>query len=384
MNERDRFEGIVDSLNEAMLDDARWPGTSALIDEAFRTKGNVLTFGGEIPTGTIEIFFTKCYYRGVDRSAWLQDYFRHYHREDEHLPRLRALPDSKIVPVADLFSEEERKTSRMYNEALVRRHGQKGLTMRLDGPGGSRIVWGIADPIDASGWSSAQIEMIARVLPHLRQYVRVRSALAEAGALGASTTELLDNARVGVIQLDRRGRIVDANDSARELLRRNDGLSDQSGVLHAAAPEDNDRLQALLAQAMPRFGEQGASGSMMVRRPSLLARLALHVNPVANREVDYRSRQVVAALVLIVDPVKRARIDPGVVEAVLGLTPVETQIAVLLAEGRTARQIAAATGRGYSTVRTHLKHIFAKLGVSRQLEVAQLVLALSSLPVSRD
>ena len=38
----------------------------------------------------------------------------------------------------------------------------------------------------------------------------------------------------------------------------------------------------------------------------------------------------------------------------------------------------------YSTVRTHLKHIFAKLGVSRQLEVAQLVLALSSLPVSRD
>ena len=74
MNERDGFEGIVDSLNEAMLDDASWPGTSALIDEAFRTKGNVLTFGGEIPKGDIEIFFTKCYYRGVDRSAWLQDY----------------------------------------------------------------------------------------------------------------------------------------------------------------------------------------------------------------------------------------------------------------------------------------------------------------------
>ena len=256
-------------------------------------------------------------------------------------------PDSKIVPVASLFSEEERKTSRMYNEALVRRHGQKGLTMRLDGPGGSRIVWGIADPVDASGWSSSQIDLIGCVLPHLRQYVRVRTALVEAGALGTSATELLHSVRAGVVQLDRHGRIVEANDYARALLRRNDGLSDRGGELLAATPADNDRLQELLAQALPRFGERGASGSMMVRRTSLVARLALHVKPVTNREEDYRSREV-AALVLIVDPLDRARIDPGLVEAVLGLTPAEAQIAVLLAEGRTARQIAAATGRGYN------------------------------------
>ena len=56
----------------------------------------------------------------------------------------------------------------------------------------------------------------------------------------------------------------------------------------------------------------------------------------------------------------------------------------MLAEGRTIRQIAEATGRGYSTIRTHLKHVFAKLHVSRQFEVAQLVLGLASLPVSRD
>ena len=41
-------------------------------------------------------------------------------------------------------------------------------------------------------------------------------------------------------------------------------------------------------------------------------------------------------------------------------------------------------GRGHDTVRTHLKHVFAKLGVSRQLEVVRLVLALSRLPLSRD
>ena len=105
--------------------------------------------------------------------------------------------------------------------------------------------------------------------------------------------------------------------------------------------------------------------------------------PVAIREVDYRSRSV-AALVLIVDPMDRVGLEPEFAQEVLGLTPTEAEIAIQLAQGRTPRQIAAATGREYSTVRTHLKHIFSKLGVSRQFEVAQIVFALSSLPKTPD
>ena len=254
--------------------------------------------------------------------------------------------------------------------------------MRLNGPRNSRIIWGIADPFDASDWSSPQIDMVARVLPHLRQYVRVRTALVEAEALGTSVAALLDNTRTCVVQLGWNGQIVEANDRAVELLRNSDGLSDRDGTLSAATPKANVALQTLLARALPRFGDLGASGSMTVRRPSLLPRLVLHVKPVANRERNHRSRNV-AALVLIVDPVERARIDSRVLAAAFDLSPAETQVAVLLAEGQTTRQIAATTGRGYSTVRTHLKHIFAKLGVSRQFEVAQLVLTLSSLPRSR-
>ena len=167
------------------------------------------------------------------------------------------LPDSRIVPTADLFSKEELKTSLAYNEGSRRYGEQNGLIVRLDGPSGSHIVWGIADPVDASGWSSSRVAMIARILPHLRRYVRVRSALADAGALGASLAELLDNTHAGVIHLDRGGRVVEANDSARELLRRDDGLSDAGGTLHAAWPEDDTRLQALLARALPRLVGRG-------------------------------------------------------------------------------------------------------------------------------
>ena len=383
MGEPNAFERILDSLNEAMLDDARWPRASALIDEACGARGNFLVFEDGLPQDNIRILFAKTYYRGEDRAAWLKEYYRTYYPVDESLPRWRQLPDSKIGRTAELFSEEERRTSIAYNEAAPRFEYDNGLSVRLDGPGGSRIVWGIANPVDSRGWTTSRVDVVARVLPHLRQYVRVRSALVEADALGASATELLTNTRVGVIHLDGRGRIVEINDSAGELFRRNDGLSDAGKELRATWPDDDERLKELLAGALPHLAGQGVSGSMLVRRDAPLPTLALHVKPVSSRVADYRSRRV-AALVLIVDPVTRVRVDPDLVEATLGFTPAEAEIAAMLAEGRTLRQIAAATGRGYSTVRTHLKHMFAKLGVSRQFEVAQTVLALSSLPTSRD
>ena len=383
MSQQDEFERIVGLLNEAMLDDARWLEASALIDEALGSKGNHLVFSNQSWNEDIDVLFVRFCYRGEHHTALEREYFQTYYPVDDHLPGLRRLPDGKIAHVRDTFLEQDLAKSVMYNEGMPRFGFQNGLNVRMGESFQSRIIFGIADPIEANEWSSGQLDLIQRLLPHIRQFVRMRLALIESGVLATTLGQILENAGTGVIQLDRRGRIVAANDSARALLRSNEGLSDRDGVLRAAMPEDNDTLQNLLARALPRFGEQGASGSMMVRRPSLLPRLVLHVKPVANREVDYRSRHV-AALVLIVDPVERVRIDPGLVAAALGLTPTETEIAVLLAEGRTAPEIAEATGRGYSTVRTHLKHIYLKLGVSRQFEVAQLVLALSNLPVSRD
>lgn len=143
---------------------------------------------------------------------------------------MRRLPGGTITPIVDLFTESELKTSPAYNEAFPRYNVQNGLNVRLDGPGSSHIAWCIGDAVDADGWSTSRIRMVARMPPHIRQYVRLRSALAEARALGASVIELLDNPRMGIIQLDWGGRIVAANGRAWEPLRQKDGLTDEGAV----------------------------------------------------------------------------------------------------------------------------------------------------------
>ena len=382
MSQQDAFDRIVAALHDAAFDDARWSATSALIDDACRAKGNMLVFGDGQSQGDVEIFMTRFCYRGQRDEEAEREYFRVYYPRDERVPRVRQLPDGQLVHVRSLYTEQEVKSSATYNEALPRSHTQRSLHVRLDGPDGSRIVWVLADSIDAGEWSPAQIGLIERLLPHVRQYVRVRHTLADAGALGGSLTELLDTTSSGVIQLDRRGRIVEANDRARSLLRRGDGLSDQGGYLHARTPADNAALQRLLARALPRYGRHGVGGSMMVKRALDLPRLVLHVSPVDGGGTDIRARRV-AALALIVDPGGRARIDPELVAATLDLTPMESRVAVWLAEGKTVRDIARAMGRTEHTIRWHMKNIFNKHDISRQFELVQLVLALAGLPEPR-
>ncbi len=382
MIQQDVFDRIVASLHEAMLDDTHWMAAAALINEAFGVKGNMLVCGDGPYRAGIEIFFARHCHRGQRHEEWERLYFDVYHPMDERVPRLRRLPDSRLVHVTDLYTDEEMQTSPVYNEALPLFDAGNSLNVRMDGPHGSRIVWVLGDPVDANGWSSVQVETIELLLPHLRQFVRVRQALADAGALATSLAELLDNTRFGVIQLDWRGRIVDANDRARDLLRRADGLTDQGGFLRALSPDDNTQLQRLLARALPPFGAQGASGSTAVWRSPELPRLVLHVSRVADGETGFRPRRV-AAIVLVVDPGRRSRIDPGLIAETLGLTPAESEVAALLAEGRTLRDIAAATGRSESTIRWHLKHVFSKHGIARQAELVRLALSLADLPAPR-
>ena len=206
--------------------------------------------------------------------------------------------------------------------------------------------------------------------------------IADADALGSSFGQLLENSRYGVIQLDRRARIVAANDRARGLLRPSEGLSDRHGALSALTPKANDELQRLLARALPPFGAPASAGSMTLGRPSGRTRLVLHITPVAERESDFRAHRV-AALVLIVDPGDGTLIDPSLVAAALNLSPIEGRLAVLLAAGHTVRDVAAMTGRTEGTIRWHLKKIFRKQGISRQTDLVRLVLSLDRFPTSR-
>ena len=80
-----------------------------------------------------------------------REYLNTYHPIDERVPRFRQLPARRLVHITDLYTAEELKTSRTYNELLPRAGMQDSLNVRLPGLAGSHIGWGLNDPVDAEG-----------------------------------------------------------------------------------------------------------------------------------------------------------------------------------------------------------------------------------------
>ena len=375
MSDQDAFERILASLCDATLDDTCWPATSALIDEACGITGNALLVG-EGPPDDIRVLFVGLYWRGQRQEDLEREYLEVYHPIDEHVPRVRQLPDSRLVHVRDLYTAEELKTSATYNEMFPRARGQDGLNVRLDASDGSHITWALGDPVDSDGWEPSKITLLEALLPQVRQFVRVRQALVRAEARDTTAAALLDDSRIGVIHLDRRGRILEVNDRARRILRRGGRLSDNNGVLSAREPDDQCRLEQLVADALPASGAVPVSGSMPLGRSSRLPPLVVHVQPVGGAQPDYGARHI-AALVLIVEPGRHHRIDPGVVAKTLGLTPAESRVAVAVAEGKSVRAIAEAAGHTKDAIYWHLKHIYKKQSISRQADLVRLVLSIA-------
>lgn len=377
MGDQDKFERVLVSLYDAMLDETLWPATSALIDAACAIQGNAVMIGTG-PRDALRVSSRGFYFRGEQREDLEREYLEVYHPIDEGVPRFRRMPDSRLVHTTELYTAEELQTSPTYNEFLPRLNAQDGLGARLVEPDGSHISWATADPVSPNGWESSQFTMIRALLPHIRQFVRVRQALATVGALGASMTALLDTTQIGIIHLDQNGRIVEANDRARAILRQGDGLSDQGGVLVARVPADRNRLEQLVAAALPTSSTPAVSGSMPLRRTSVWPPFVVHVKPAGSRQRDFGS-QGVAAQVLLVEPGHASRIDPALVAAALGLTPLESQIAAWVTAGKTVREIAETTGHTERAVRWHLHQIYHKHDLSGQVDLVRLVLSVTVL-----
>ena len=379
VNPDDAFERCLGLLHEAALDDARWPAATALVEEAVGTVGNALIVG-EGSGDDVRLHFARALERGERVQERVRAYFRDYYAHDEAVPRIRRLAHGRLVHAADLYTEDEKKTSPTYNESMPRSSSEKGLFARFDGPDRLRIIWNLGNPVGGRDWQSDRLRLLARLLPHVHRSVLIRQALAAADALGGGLAGLLDNERIGAVQLDRGGRVLAANGPALAILRRGDGLVDRDGALDARLPADRARLQSLLGGALPDpWGAAPGGGSMTVRRPSGGPRLALHVSPVGDGEADFGGRRV-AALVLLVDPARRPRIDPVRVAEGLGLTASEGRAAALLAEGRPVLEIAALTGWQAGYVRRLLKRIYKKQGISGQVSLVPRVLALDALP----
>lgn len=224
-------------------------------------------------------------------------------------------------------------------------------------------------------FTDAELAELDAFVPHLRRAFQTHLALHAAQMLRGALAEAVDLLPTGLILLDQRRNIVLKNRGADRILKLSDGVRCDGGGPSADDARENAELQVLIADALDssRGGQAVSTGFLAISRPSGKKSFATMVAPLLGGGGTVRGDAAVA--ILIADPDAGRIQDSEVLAALYSLTHSEAELVRLLSEGLSLEEVAERRGVSMNTARSHLKHVFAKTGTSRQGELLRLVLS---------
>jgi DNA-binding CsgD family transcriptional regulator len=224
--------------------------------------------------------------------------------------------------------------------------------------------------------------LLRLLLPHVRKALDIRHVLGVAQHQLAGAEALADASATPTFLVARTGRVSHHNAAARTLLDQSDALTLRDSVLTATQAGSKELLRKLFHDAALPASTQWAASSqeklahaLSLERPSGRQPLQLLASPLSGKNRQHSQADLV---LLVTDPEQPVNYPDGVLRALYGLTPAQTEIANGLLTGYTLDEIACLRKVSVGTVRQQLKSIMNKTGVGRQSDLVKLLMTLPS------
>lgn len=179
----------------------------------------------------------------------------------------------------------------------------------------------------------------------------------------------LDLLSFGVVLLNREGEVLFANCMARGLSEARDGIA-LDRTLTAFDASANRALRAAVEQALAAPQSQVPVTTVVPREGGQRDLLAL-----AFSLGDAGSATVPAVAVFVLDLEQRSQVPADVLAQLFGLTPTESEVANLLAQGRRSDEVAELLQVSATTVAFHIRNLLSKTHTRRQVDLVALLLA---------
>ena len=210
------------------------------------------------------------------------------------------------------------------------------------------------------------------IVPHLRRSVTISRIMDAKEGHGAALAETLDGLSAAVFLLDPVGRIMHANAQALTMIAQAAIVRSAAGKLMVVNLAADRALHDFLLSAAKGDSAIGGKGIAVPFTVEGSERYVADVLPLTTgaRRTAGSLHSAVAAVFL-----RKASLDlPHPLEALASAFKL-TRVAVVMGivnVGR-ASEVAEALGISEATVRVHLKKIFDKTGVGRQVDLVKLV-----------
>jgi len=212
------------------------------------------------------------------------------------------------------------------------------------------------------------------LLGHIQRAVHLHVRLHKIESERAVYAGAIDQMKVGAIILDQTGRVLSVNQRARDLLAQRDGVALRNESLVLSTREQTLELRERVDRVIANQQKGGAAVIEVMRIPrSGGGEFGLVIRPVPTNQWT-EAEAVPTAAIFLSDPLEQAEAPVQVIKQLFGFTQAEATLALLMANGLTLDEAAEEMHVSRNTVRTHLRAVFAKTGVTRQPMLVSLIL----------
>lgn len=360
----ERFGATVRQIYAAAADPSLWPSALHAIEDYAGSAGAVIDLVPKTP--------------GVPGSAYAGRFTMEQCAEyaRDHMPACRrvahaiAHPEIPIHYDALILTESEMDRDPVY--AWLGRHGLRYyIGAHLPSTALHHLSFSLQRSRRQGHVQAPDIAAFKLIAPHVGQAIQLAESIGGLSGRWRLGLSLLDGLPQAVFALDGRGVILFANRAAEAVLADGDGLVAANGALACRSAVQQPALDALVAGAADPVAA-GGGGWLRVARASGRLPYALLISPLEPGDADLSGFRP-CVLAVTHDPARRLSPDGRALSALYGLTGTEAKVASALAEGHSLASVAACLGIASGTVRTHLKSVFRKTGVSRQQDLVRVI-----------
>jgi PAS domain-containing protein len=309
---------------------------------------------------------------GVFNREVARRYERDFAALDPAPPAFMKQPVGTAIPTYRLLPEEKRRPGIFFSEFFRPLGLEECLGGTLAAANGRFAMVGLHRSPDRAAFDDNDIAKLERLMPHLARALQLRRSFVALDRRNSALAEACDRLAAGMVGLDEGGRTLFANEAARRMSARDDGLAlDRSGRPYAADRAANQRL----AELRRDVALGGSGGLIRVPRPHGEPAYVVIVAPLFRGEGLDGGRRRRGTLFVIHDPLHRAPTVPQLVAELFRIPLGSATLLAALAAGEELDDYAERAGISMNTVRFHLKTAYARTGVRRQSELVRLITA---------
>jgi len=308
----------------------------------------------------------------ADPDDWeLQIYREEFFALD---PFLNLTP-GKVIALEDILGDAELEASDYYKHYLKPIDLFRILGVDTLEPDGMLARLRLSRRRSEPPFSNHDRALLEFLAPHLQRAIQIYARLNRTKSERDLYAGAVDQLSVATIILDEQARLLNTNAIAQVMLDEGDGITLRGAHLHINGRDTNSRLQDALKTiiAAQQKRETSVVRALSVPRSGSRSDLGLVIRPVPASQWSEGQSSPCAAI-FISDPDLQEHASQQVLGELLGLSPAEANLAILLARGLSLAESSDLQNISQHTARAQLKSIFAKTGVSRQAELVRLIL----------